>query len=126
MMFSYFTRNDSKQYHSTHVMTDRRNQIEHIPLCRHIAFTTCAGGLLLRLSCCRTSDDCFPVIVGFTYTGLVTMVNEKNRGRARYLSVTEAPHNTDFHTWMGEKHLILFNRRDREPNPELWRERQRC
>ena len=22
-------------------------------------------------------------------------------GRARYLSVTEAPHNTDFHTWMG-------------------------
>ena len=47
-------------------------------------------------------------------------------GRARYLSVTEAPHNTDFHTWMGEKHLILSNRRDREPNPELWRERQRC
>ena len=24
-------------------------------------------------------------------------------GRARYLSVTEAPHNTDFHTWMGKK-----------------------
>ena len=48
-------------------------------------------------------------------------------GRARYLSVTEAPHNTDFHTWMGNKHfLILSNRRDREPNPELWRERQRC
>ena len=25
-------------------------------------------------------------------------------GRARYLSVTEALHNTDFHRWMGEKH----------------------
>ena len=44
-------------------------------------------------------------------------------GRARYFSVTEAPHNTDFHTWMGKKHfLFLLNRRDREPNPELWRE----
>ena len=40
--------------------------------------------------------------------------------RARYLSVTEAPHNTDFHTWMGKKKfLFLSNRRDREPNPEL-------
>ena len=29
-------------------------------------------------------------------------------GRARYLSVTEAPHNTDFHTWMGEKHFCFF------------------
>ena len=48
-------------------------------------------------------------------------------GRARYLSVTEALHNTDFHTWMWKKHfLFLSNRRDREPNPELWRERQRC
>ena len=38
-------------------------------------------------------------------------------GRARYLSVTEAPHNTDFHTWMGKKHfLFLSNRRDWEPN----------
>ena len=27
-------------------------------------------------------------------------------GRARYLLVTEVPHNTDFHTWMGKK---LFN-----------------
>ena len=46
-------------------------------------------------------------------------------GRARYLSVTETPHNTDFHTWMGKKHfLFLSNRRDREPNPELWRERR--
>ena len=29
-------------------------------------------------------------------------------GRARYLSVTEAPHNTDFHTWMGKKHFYFF------------------
>ena len=36
-------------------------------------------------------------------------------------------YNTDFHTWMGKKHfLFLSNRRDREPNTELWRERQRC
>ena len=33
----------------------------------------------------------------------------------------------DFHTWMGKKHfLFLSNHRDREPNLELWRERQRC
>ena len=29
-------------------------------------------------------------------------------GRARYLSVTEAPHNNDFHTWMGKKHFYSF------------------
>ena len=29
-------------------------------------------------------------------------------GRARYLSVTEAPHNTDFQTWMGKKHFCFF------------------
>ena len=29
-------------------------------------------------------------------------------GRARYLSVTEAPHNTGFHTWMGKKHFCSF------------------
>ena len=29
-------------------------------------------------------------------------------GRVRYLSVTEAPHNTDFHTWMGKKHSCFF------------------
>ena len=29
-------------------------------------------------------------------------------GRARYLLVTEAPHNTDFHTWMGKKHFCFF------------------
>ena len=27
---------------------------------------------------------------------------------ARYLSVTEAPHNTNFHTWMGKKHFCFF------------------
>ena len=30
-------------------------------------------------------------------------------GRARYLSVTEAPHNIDFHTWMGKKHFCFFH-----------------
>ena len=29
-------------------------------------------------------------------------------GRARYLSVTETPHNTDFHTWMGKKLFFCF------------------
>ena len=29
-------------------------------------------------------------------------------GRARYLSVMEAFHNTDFHTWMGKKHFSFF------------------
>ena len=29
-------------------------------------------------------------------------------GRERYLSVTEAPHNTDFHTLMGKKHFCFF------------------
>ena len=29
-------------------------------------------------------------------------------GRARYLSVTEASHNTDFHTWMGKKYFCSF------------------
>ena len=28
-------------------------------------------------------------------------------GRARYLSVTEAPHNTEFYKWMGKK-LFFF------------------
>ena len=32
----------------------------------------------------------------------------RNSSRARYLSVTEAPHNTDFHTWMGKKHFCFF------------------
>ena len=29
-------------------------------------------------------------------------------GRARYLSVTEAPHNTDFHTGMEKEHFCFF------------------
>ena len=29
-------------------------------------------------------------------------------GRARYLSVTEAPHNTNFHTWIGKKQFCFF------------------
>ena len=29
-------------------------------------------------------------------------------GRARYLSVTEAPHNSNFHTWMGKKQFCFF------------------
>ena len=29
-------------------------------------------------------------------------------GRARYLSVTETPHNTDFHTLMGKKQFCFF------------------
>ena len=29
-------------------------------------------------------------------------------GRVRYLLVTEAPHNTDFHTWMGKKQYFFF------------------
>ena len=29
-------------------------------------------------------------------------------GRACYLSITEAPHNTDFQTWMGKKHFLFF------------------
>ena len=48
-------------------------------------------------------------------------------GRACYLSIMEAPHNTEFYTWMEKKHfLFLSKRRDREPNAEFWRERQRC
>ena len=41
-------------------------------------------------------------------------------GRARYLSVTEAPHDTDFHTWMGKKHFCFFQTAEtgnRTPNP---------
>ena len=29
-------------------------------------------------------------------------------GLARYLSVTEAHHNTEFYTWMGKKHFYFF------------------
>ena len=30
------------------------------------------------------------------------------RGRARYFSVMEAPHNTEFYEWMGKKHFCFF------------------
>ena len=43
-------------------------------------------------------------------------------GRARYLSVTEAPHNTDFYTWMGEKHVCFFQTAEtgnRTPNSSV-------
>ena len=29
-------------------------------------------------------------------------------GRARYLSVTEAPHDIEFYEWMGNKHFCVF------------------
>ena len=44
----------------------------------------------------------FPPDIGFEIRALAVW------GRARYLSVTEAPHNTDFHTWMGKKHFCSF------------------
>ena len=44
-------------------------------------------------------------------------------GRARYLSVTEAPRNTDFHTWMGEKRFVYFKppRPGTEPRTPAWK-----
>ena len=39
-------------------------------------------------------------------------------GRARYLSITEAPHNTDFHRWMGKKHFVSF--KTPRPGTEPW------
>ena len=45
-------------------------------------------------------------------------------GRARYLSVTEAPHNTDFHTWMGKKHFLFSYKPPRpgtEPRTLAWK-----
>ena len=42
-----------------------------------------------------------PPDTGFEIRALVVW------GRARYLSVTKAPHNTDFHTWMGKKPRTL-------------------
>ena len=45
-------------------------------------------------------------------------------GRARYLSVTEAPHNTNFHTWMGKKHFLFFLKPPRpgtEPRTLAWK-----
>ena len=43
-------------------------------------------------------------------------------GRARYLSVTEGPHNTEFHTWMGKKHFCFFETAEignRTPNSSV-------
>ena len=44
-------------------------------------------------------------------------------GRARYLSVTEAPHNTEFHTWMGKKHFLSLKppRPGTEPRTLAWK-----
>ena len=44
-------------------------------------------------------------------------------GRARYLSVTEAPHNTEFHTWMRKKHFVSFKppRPGTEPRTLAWK-----
>ena len=44
-------------------------------------------------------------------------------GRARYLSVTEAPHNTRFHTWMGKKQYVSFKppRPGTEPRTLAWK-----
>ena len=39
------------------------------------------------------------------------MIRNSSPGGPRpssYLSVTEAPHNTEFHTWMGKKHFCFF------------------
>ena len=43
-------------------------------------------------------------------------------GRARYLSVTEALHNTEFYEWMGKKHFGFFQTAEtakRTPNPSV-------
>ena len=44
----------------------------------------------------------FPPDTGFEILALAVW------GRARYLSVTEAPHNTEIYTWMGKKHFCSF------------------
>ena len=35
-------------------------------------------------------------------------------GRARYLLVTEASHNTEFNEWMEEKHFFFFSNRHKK------------
>ena len=43
-------------------------------------------------------------------------------GRARYLSGTEAPHNTEFYTWMGKKQFCFFQTAEtgnRTPNSSV-------
>ena len=45
-------------------------------------------------------------------------------GQARYLSVTEAHHNTMFYEWMGKKHLCFFQTTEtgkRAPNSIAWK-----
>ena len=45
-------------------------------------------------------------------------------GRARYISVTEASHKTDFHMWMGKKQLFVFFKPPRtgtEPRTLAWK-----
>ena len=57
-----------------------------------------------------------PPDTGFEIRALVVW------GRARYLSVTEAPHNTDFYTWMGKKHFCFFQTAEtgnRTPNSSV-------
>ena len=39
-------------------------------------------------------------------------------GRARYLSVTEVPHNTEFHKWMRKKHFCCFFKPPRPGNEQ--------
>ena len=48
-------------------------------------------------------------------------------GRARYLSVTKAPHNTEFYEWMGMKHFCFLQTAEtgeRTPNSSVYRLRQ--
>ena len=36
------------------------------------------------------------------------LIQARPASPVRYLSVTEAPHNTNFHTWMGKKQFRFF------------------
>ena len=47
-------------------------------------------------------------------------------GRARYLSVTKAPHNTEFHTWMGKKKFVSFKPPTLGTEPRTLAWKQRC
>ena len=57
----------------------------------------------------------FPPDTGFEIRALAVW------GRARYLSVTEAPHNTDFHTWMGKKHFCFFQTAETGNRTPAWK-----
>ena len=55
-----------------------------------------------------------------------TVLQTQVWGQARYLSVTEAPHNIDFHTWMGKKHFCFLQTAEtgnRTPNSGVKRSR---